>query len=161
MLDGNPPISNLEHRFFFAATALGLLFRLVPTALAIAFPIPEPKIKISYGIYSIFDHWELMSPFYCGAVFLLCVPLAWKLNSATLTFSIFPLGLLTYFFDNWFIDSRFQIHEAAIVNPDYKFATFDFVLVAGSLFDVLTFFLVNVLVVWQVTVMYRLFRSHK
>ncbi len=159
MLDGKAPISNLEHRLFFAAMALGLLFRLVPTALAIAFPSPEPKIKISYGIYSIFDNWELVSPVYCGAVFLLCVPLAWKLNSATLTFSIFPLGLLTYFFDNWFIDSRFQIHLAATVNPEYKFATS--VLVGGSLFDVLTFFLVNVLVVWQGTLMHRLFRSHR
>ncbi|MEP6704310.1 MAG: hypothetical protein ABJB34_05845 [Acidobacteriota bacterium] len=161
MLDGNPPISKLEHRLFFAATALGLLLLLVPTALAIALPSPEPKIKISHGIYSIFDIWDLMSPVYRGAAFLLCVPLAWKLNPTTLTFSIFPLGLLTYFFDYWFIDSQFRIREAAIVNPDYKFATFDFVLVAGSLFDVLTFFLVNVLVVWQATVMYRLFRSHK
>lgn len=159
MLDGNPPISNREHRLFFAAMAFGLLIRIVPIALAIAFPSPEPKI--SFGLYSIFDHWEIMAPHYCVEAFLLCVPLAWKLNQATLTFSLPPLGLLTYFFDYWFVDSQFRIRETAILNPDYEFATFDFVLVAGSLFDVLTFFLVNALVVWQGTLMYRLFRSHK
>ena len=157
MLDGSPPISRGEHRWFFAATSVGLAIWVVALAVAYFFPSPPPPgITISFGIYSIFDRWEVMGPLYSLAVFAICVPLAWKLNSTTLIFSLFPLGLLTFFFDQGFVDSQYWIRDAVLVNPDYEFKTFDLILRAGSLADVLTLLLVNVLVVWQIKLLYRL-----
>ena len=158
MLDGNPPISRCEHRWFFAATFAGLAIWLVSFAIPLLFPPPPPPdgIKISFGIYSIFDMPDLVSPLYSVVAFAICVPLAWKLDPARLIFSLFPLGLLAYFFDGWFVDSQYRIREALLVNPDYEFKTFDFILVPGSIFDVLTFLLVNVLIVWRINLLYRL-----
>jgi hypothetical protein len=159
MLDGSAPISRGEHRWFFAATFAGLAIWIVALAVAWVFPPPPPSgVRISFGIYSIFDMWELVSPLYSLAAFGICIPLAWKLDPARLTFSLFPLGLLTFFFDRWFVDSQYWIRDAVLVNPDYEFKTFDFILRAGSLVDVLTLLLVNVLVVWQITLLHRLQR---
>lgn len=156
MLDGNPPISQREHRWFFAATFAGLAIWLVSFAIPVLFPPPPPDgIKISFGIYSIFDIPDLVSPVYSVVAFAICVPLAWKLDSAKLICSLLPLALLTYFFDNWFVDSQYRIREAAVVAPDYEFKTWDFILLSGSIFDVLTFVLVNVLIVWQISLIYR------
>ncbi len=157
MLDGNPPISSREHRWFFAATLSGLIIRLVPIAIEICFPTP-PDPKISFGIYSIFDMWDMMSPVYSLATFIICVPLAWKLRPGALAFSLFPLGLLTYFFDYWFIDSQLRRHAFGL---PFEFDPTDYVLLGGNLIDVLTFALVNVLIVWQVGIMYRIARLHK
>jgi hypothetical protein len=158
MLNGFGPISEREHRWFFAATSAGLAIWVVALAVAIVLPPPPPPpgIRISFGIYSLFDTWELISPLYSLAAFAICVPVAWKLNPARLTFSLFPLGLLTFFFDRWFVDTQYWIRDALLMNPDYEFKTFDFMLRAGSLVDVLTLLLVNVLVVWQITLLYRL-----
>ena len=158
MLDGNPPISRCEHRWFFAATFSGLAIWVVSFAIPVLFPPPPPPdgIKISFGIYSIFDIPDLVSPLYSFVAFAICVPLAWKLDPARLIFSLLPLGLLAYFFDNWFVDTQYRIREAAVVAPDYEFKTWDFILLSGSIFDVLTFLLVNVLIVWQIKLLFRL-----
>ena len=157
MLDGNPPISKCEHRWFFAATLAGFGIWVVGLAVAWLFPTPPPPgVKISFAVYSIFDHWELVSSIYSLAVFAICIPLAWKLDPARLTFSLFPLGLLTFFFDRWFVDSQYRIRDILVINPDYELNTFDLILLAGGWMDVLTLLLVNVLVVWQIRILYRL-----
>ena len=157
MLDGSPPISRGEHRWFFAATFAGLAIWVVALAVGYFFPSPPPPgIKISFAIYSIFDIENLVSPLYSLTAFAICIPLAWKLDPTRLIFSLFLLGLLTFFFDRWFVDSQYWIRDAVLVNPDYEFKTFDLILRAGSLVDVLTLALVNVLVVWQITMLYRL-----
>ena len=158
MLDGNPPISRSEHRWFFAATFAGLAIWLVSFTIPVLFPPPPPPdgIKISFGIYSIFDIPDLVSPLYSVVAFAICVPLAWRLDPAKLIFSLLPLALLTYFFDNWFVDSQYRIREAAVVAPDHEFKTWDFILLSGSIFDVLTFLLVNVVIGWQIKLLYRL-----
>ena len=156
MLDGNLTISDREHRFFFAVTAFGLLIRVLEIAIALAFP--APTTGISFGVYSIFDHWDLVSPFYSIVAFAICVPFAWKLDAGTLIPSMCPLVLLTYFFDYWFIDSQILLSKLPTIAPGHELKTFDYVLISGSVFDVLTFLLVNALIVWQANLIYRLFR---
>jgi hypothetical protein len=156
MLDGSFQITSREHRYFFAATSIGLLLRLVEIPLPWIFPEPESEIRISFAIYSIFDVRSLMSPLYCIPTFALCLALAWRVSWRNVILSLMPLGLLTYFYDYWFIDSQLRIREAAVVAPEYEFKTFDFILLDGSVFDVVTFFLVAVLVVWHLRLLARL-----
>ena len=161
MLDGNSQISKKEHRFFFALTFFGLMIRFIEFAAGFAFPARQSDVKVSFGIYSIFDVWELMSPLICIAAFVVCLSLAWRVGLARFLFSLFALVLLTYFYDYWFVDSQLRIREAALVNPDYPFKTFDFVLLGGSGYDVLSFLIGNLLFVWQITIVYRLVPQYK
>ena len=153
MLDGNPHITQIEHRYFFATASTGLLVRLLELFLGMIFFVP--KEGSSFAIYNIFDHWDLISPLYCFVGFLLIIPPLIKIKIETFFLSAVPLVLLTYFFDNWFVDTQLLIQRAAEVNPNFTFKTWDHFLLGGSATDVFTFLLVNILVLWQASMIFR------
>ena len=97
-----------------------------------------------------------MSPFYSFMVFLVCIFLVWKLNLITVTFSILLTLFLTLFFYWWIIDTQAALDNAAKVNSNYEFKTFDFILLDGSLYDVITLFIINFLLFWQISILLRM-----
>lgn len=160
MLNGNLLISDREHRYFFALTLFGFVIRLIELLLALIFPEPRPP-GVSFAIYSIFDHWHLMSPLYSFAALLVCLLLYWKLEVPLLATAMLPLLLLTFFYDYWFVDSQLLIRRAADVNPDFEFKTFDYILVSGSFYDAVTLILVNILFIWHTSLLIRLMRTSR
>jgi len=160
MLNGNQSITAREHRLFFAVTSVPLLVRLLELACALAFP-EQPKPGISFAIYDIFDMWELMSPLYCFAAFVFIAPLTFKIESVNLVFSLFLLSLLTFFYDYWFVDSQMRVRRILEVNPNYEFKMLDFAIIRGSIYDVITIILVNALLIWHLSLLYRLWSSNR
>jgi hypothetical protein len=150
-------ISNKEHKFLLSTVLFALLLRIISSALSIY--ITEPNPNQSFGLYSIFDMTEIMSPIYSFIVFFICIFLVWKINLPTIFFSCLLTLLLTIFFDWWFIDTQQLIAYAAKVNPNYEFKTFDFILIGGSIYDVLTLFAVNFLFFWQASIFVRMLRK--
>lgn len=149
-------ISRKERSLFFWITLSGLLLRVVNLVDSLIF---APKASgTNFGIYDIFDIKEMMSPLYSFVVFAICTPLAWRVNQLKSVSSLVVLFLLAWFFDSWMIDSRQRIAIAAIENPDYHFKMFDFALLEGSIYDLVTLILVNILLIWQISILYRLSR---
>jgi hypothetical protein len=157
MLNGNLGISKREHQAFFWLTFAGLAFRLVEVILWFMFAKPRPDG--GFAIYDILDMWEMMSPLYSFVVFLICIACALRLTIPSQTFSLMTLALLVFFFDRWFLDTRRVVKLAVEVNPGFEFKTFDFAVANGSIFDFLTLCLVNILFIWQISLLVRLIRS--
>lgn len=157
---GNPPITGLEHRAFFVVASVPLLIRLFELALALLFP-EQPQPGIKFAIYSIFDRWDLVGPIYSFVAFLLIVPLAHKLEITNLILSLFPLSLLTFFYDYWFVDSQIRVRQILEVNPNYDFKSLDFIMIWSSVYDVISLLLVNILLVWHLSLLYRLISANR
>ena len=163
MLDGDKSISKTEHGAFISV-ALGLfLLRIVE--LTVSWLVPKPTmtsdgVKISYGTV---PSWtmDLLSPLFCFVVFLFVASVLWRFSRETLVLSVFPLLLLTLFFDYWVIDSPIRVRWLLDGNPDYPFRAFDYLMIGSSIYDVITLFLVNVLLVWQISLIYRLISSNR
>ncbi len=147
-------ISNKEQFMLFAAVLIGLIVRMIELASSLFFSQHNPKTE--FGLYDIFDMAEMMSPLYSFLAFFVCALLIWKINFTTLICSSVLILLLTIFFDWWFIDTRQIIAYAAKVNPEYHFKTFDFILVSGSIYDVITLFLTNFILFWQISILLRM-----
>jgi hypothetical protein len=158
MLEGNRSISAREHRFFFGVMLLPLVLRVIEISWALVFPEPR-RDGISYVIYSIFDMWELVSPLYCFTIFLVLASAFWKQSTPRLILALLPLVWLVYFFDRWFVDTRWRITLASEINPDYPFKPLDFILLSGSVIDVVSLAIVNVLFIWTITMIVRLWRE--
>jgi hypothetical protein len=157
MPGGNSQISKAEQIAFFTLVLFGLALRLLELALSFAFAKPQSE---SFGIYDIFDMWEIMSPIYSFIVFCICTGCSWKISIPSLVCSIIPMFLLVLFFDRWFIDSRRMVVLAAEMNPNFQFKTFDFAVTNGSFYDFLTLCLVNILLVWQMSLFVRSIRRN-
>jgi len=147
-------ISDKEHKFLLSTVFFAFLLCIFSLVISIYFTEPDPNR--SFGLYSIFDMTEMMSPIYSFIVFFICIFLVWKINLTTIFFSSLLTLLLTIFFDWWFIDTQQRIAYAAEVNPNYNFKTFDFILINGSVFDVITLFAVNFLFFWQLSIFLRI-----
>jgi hypothetical protein len=160
MLDGNRSITAWDHRLFYGVTLFPFLLRVIEVACSFIFPEPQ-KPGTSFAVYSIFDVWNLMSLFYCFTIFLLLAATHYKITTSRLLISLFPLMWLVYFFDRWFMDTRWPIHLAAEVNPEYPFKPLDFILLPGSVIGVVTLPLVNILFIWAITMNIRLWREPK
>ncbi len=148
----NQYISKKEHLLLFITVCFGLVLRIINVFVSV---IETDKTSAGFS-YSIFDMEEMMSPLYSFAVFLLCIFLIWNLNFITVIFSIILTSLLSMFFDRWFIETQVKIDYAAKRNLDYEFKTLDFVLLSGSVFDVVTFLIVNFLLFWQISILLRM-----
>lgn len=73
-----------------------------------------------------------------------------------------PLLLLTLSFDYWFIDSQIRVRLILGANRDFAyFGRFDHIMIWSSIYDVITLFLVNVLLVWQLSLIYRAVSSNR
>jgi hypothetical protein len=147
-------ISRKEHKLLLITILLGFSIRILNLAAAIYFP--EPAAKISFGLYSIFEMPDRMSPIYSFVVFFICFIMAWKIHLPGMIFSAFLVSALTHFYDSWFITTQRAVSATLEMNPDYDFKTFDFFLVGGSFYDFLTLFIINVLFVWQATILFRM-----
>jgi len=147
-------ISNKEQFMLFATIFIGLIVRIIELTSSLFFTQHNPKTD--FGLYDIFDMTEMMSPLYSFLVFFVCVFLVWKINFTTLICSSFLILLLTIFFDWWFIDTQQIIAYAAKVNPDYEFKTFDFILISASIYDVISLFLTNFILFWQISILLRM-----
>ena len=152
-------ISRNEANLLFCFTLAGLLIRIINLVVSTVFA--PARNGVSFGIYDIFHMKEMMSPMYSFIVFIICVPLAWKINSLRSLLSLFPLLLLTLFFDYWFIQTRQDMAYTAINNSNFEFKTFDFALIGGTIYDLLTLLLTNVLFIWQVTILVRFSRFNR
>lgn len=157
---GTPPITGLEHRVFFVVASVPLLIRIVELAFAILFP-EKPQPGISYGLIWVFDRWDVMGPFLSLVAFLIIVPLSRKLLTANLTLSLLPLSLLTLFYDYWFVDSQIRVRQILEVNPNYAFKSLDFIMIWSSVYDVITLFLVNILLLWNLSLIYRMISANR
>jgi hypothetical protein len=153
MFNVSQKISSGEHRLVAAVLALGFTLRLIESALALIYP--ETK-GASFGIYDIFDMWDKVSPIYSFIVFAVSLIACWKISIPSVTCSLLPIALLTFFFDRWFLDSRHTISIAAKVNPDYQFKTFDFALLNGSIYDFVSLIVVNIAFLWLFSILIRL-----
>ena len=153
-MKANNCISADEHRVLFFTILFGFLLRII--SFTVAFSNTEPAAGQSFGLYDIFQMTEIMSPLYSFIVFFICIFLVWKVNFISIAFSLILTILLTIFFNWWFIDTQQLIAYAAQVNPDFEFKTYDFILIGGSIYDVLTLFTVNLLCLWQISILYRL-----
>ncbi len=152
-------VSKIEHRLLLAVILFCLMIRFLNLLTSVYFA--EPKPGISFAIYSIFEMEDMMSPIYSFIVFFLCLILLWKIEIISMFSSTFLTSLLTIFFDTWFVDTQFLISRAFTVNPNYEFKTFDFLLINGSPYDVFTLLIVNLLVIWQVHILFRLIADRK
>lgn len=150
-------ITSREHIALFGFVSSGLCLRL--GSFAYAFLAPPKSEGPSFGMYSIFDMWEMMSPIYSFAGLAACLICFVRLSSASVVISLIPNGLLVVFFDRWFVDTRIRISNAAIDYPDFQFQTFDFALLNGSFIDLFTLVLCNMLVFWQLALIIRLIRE--
>ena len=93
---------------------------------------------------------QLLSPDYCLMTFFIGSILAWKITPFSLGLSVVLVYRLAYFFDYWLIDTRRMIAAAGEISPAYKFKTFDFVLLCGSVYDFLSLCLINFLALMQI-----------
>ena len=147
-------ISAAELNLLFYLTLAGLILRGVNLLASTVFA--PPSDGTDFGIYSIFEMKNKMSPLYSFIVFLICTPLAWKIDKPRLLVSLFPISLLAIFFDWWLIDSRLMIADAYLHAGGEGIIPHNPLLLGGSHYDVATLFLVNILLVWQVTILWRL-----
>ena len=156
MLSGNGPISANEHRILLSVTFFCFALHMLPIIVSFFVDtVPGPN----FGIYSIFDQKEIMAPIYSFPLFLFCTLLAVKIDSPWSTVALVLLLPLSIFFDWWLVDTRVRIANVAMQNPGFEFKQFhtvDFVLAGGSIPDLLTLILVNVLIVWHVSILFRL-----
>lgn len=152
-------ISKTECNFLFRLTFFGLVLRIVNLATSFAFA--EPRAGTVFGIYSIFDMEDMMAPIYSFLVFSICSILLWRVDLPRAVGSILVFLPLVYFFDYWFIDSQLRIAQAAEINPNFPFKTFDYILITGSAYDVITLSLVNILPIWLITVVVRTYRGER
>src|SRR5690348_14020528 len=132
MLNNNVHISKIEHRAIFALASGLFLLRILELVFSLILPetiVAPPGVRIVYGTISWSD--DKLSPIYCFFAFLFIVPLLWKIEISTLIVSLFPLSLLTFFYDYWFVDSQIRIKRILEVNPDHEFNTLDFVMIWG------------------------------
>lgn len=156
-MKANDYISTDEHRVLFLTVLLGFLLRIISFTFVII--NTEPKADQSFGMYDIFQMTEVMSPLYSFIVFFICIFLVWKITFPTIVFSLILTFFLTLFFDWWFIDTQKLIAYAAKVNPNFEFKTFDFILIGGSVYDVLTLFITNAVFLWQISILFRVFNK--
>lgn len=154
MPNGCGPISSREHTLIFGLIFFGLALRIVNLAVAMWFVEPTG----SFAIYSVFEMEEMMSPSYSFIVFLVCSMLLWRITVSRLLFSGFFLLLLAIFFNWWLIDSQQIIADAILETNPSELPDYNPLLLGGSLYDVITFFLVNILLVWNVAAVVRLCR---
>jgi len=153
-MKANNYISKKEHNFLLSTILFAFSIRIINLVTSIYFTEHNPNTD--FGLYDVFDMTEMMSPIYSFVVFFICIFLIWKINLTTLIFSSFLTSLLTIFFDWWFIDTQQLIAYAAKVNPDFEFKTFDFILIGGSIYDVITLLVVNFLLFWQISILLRM-----
>lgn len=162
MLDG--AISKFEQRAVLSIAA-GLFFLRI-VELTVWWLVPKPTVtadgvKISYGTV---PSWtmDLLSPIFCFVVFLFVASMLWNFSRQALALSLVPLLLLTVFFDYWLVDSQIRVRQILDVNPDFPyFGRFDHIMIWSSIYDVITLCLVNVLLVWQLSLIYRLISSNR
>ncbi len=156
-MNANNYIPTDEHRILFLTVLLGFLLRII--SFIAAFINTKPKADQSFGMYDIFQMTEVMSPLYSFIVFFTCIFLVWKITFPTILLSLVITFFLTLFFDWWFIDTQQIVAYVAKVNPNVEFKTFDFILIGGSIYDALTLFISNLILIWQISILYRIFRE--
>lgn len=152
-------ISGKEHILLLFTIFSALSLRVISFVISIYFT--DPNRDKDFGLYSIFDMVEKMSPIYSFVLFFVCIFLIWKINLPTVIFSCLLTLYLTIFFDWWFVDTQKILAYAAAINSDYEFKTFDFILIGGSVYDALTLFVVNFLLFWQTSILVRMLRKRK
>lgn len=152
-------VSRTEAKLLFLVSASGLMLRV--TELIIALLWPPPRDGAGFAIYDIFEMKEMMSPIYSFVVFIICVPLVWKIHRGRILLSIFALLPLVIFFDRWLIHTRRVMANATALYPEVVFKTFDFALLGGSIFDLLTLVISNFLFIWQISIFYRLWKWNR
>lgn len=157
MTSGYGPISSTEHRLIVGLTFFGFSLRVVNLAVAMWFAEPTG----SFAIYSIFEMEEMMSPAYSFIVFLVCSILVWRITVSRLLFSGLFFFLLAIFFDWWLVDSQQIIADAIRETSPSELPDYNPLLLEASPYDVITFFLVNILLVWNVVAVFRLYRFRK
>jgi hypothetical protein len=147
-------ISGREHKLLLITLLSGFSIRLLNLVTSVYFA--EPKSGINFGLYRVFDMTEIMSPIYSFVVFFICFIMMRKIYLPGMILSAFLVSALTYFYDSWLVETQYEVRKALAENPDYNFQTFDFFLIDGSFYDFLTLFIINVLFVWQTTVLFRM-----
>ncbi len=154
-MKANNYISINGHQVLLFTVFFGFLLRII--SFVGAFTNAKPEASQSFGLYDIFQMTEIMSPIYSFVVFLICIFLVWKITFPTIAFSLTLTFFLTLFFDWWFVDTQQLIAYASEVNPDFEFKTFDFILIGGSIYDVLTLLIINTIFLWQISILFRIF----
>jgi hypothetical protein len=153
-MKANSCISIKEHKLLIVTTFCGLVPHLIALFNSIFFP--APKSDIDFGLYSIFDMPQKMSPLYSFFGFLLCSLIVWKINFPQMIFSTFIISLLLNFYNSWFIETRRFVNLASENNLDFQYKTYDHILISGCLNDVFILLLVNILFIWQATILFRM-----
>ena len=104
---------------------------------------------------------DILSPLICFIVFLFVASMLWSFSRQTVLISLVPLLLLTLFFDYWVIYSQVRVRYLLVGNPEYPFRLLDHVIIGSSIYDVITLFLVNILFVWNLSLLYRLVSKNR
>jgi len=156
-------ISKFEQRAIFSMAA-GLFFLRI-VELTVSLVVQKPTVdadglKISYGTIPSYT-MDILSPVICFVVFLWIASMLWTFSRETLVVSLVPLLLLTLFFYYWVIDSQIRVRQMLHVNPEYPWRQLDHVMISSSIYDLVTLFLVNVLLIWQISMIYRLISSNR
>ena len=159
----NSAISIFEQKAIFSVALSPFLVRIVELTVwwLVAKPTRDADgIKISYGTIPSYT-MDILSPLLCFVVFLFVAPMLWNFSRETLVVSLIPLFLLALFFDYWVIDSLIRVRYLLDGNPNYPFRAFDYLMIGSSIYDVLTLVLAHVLVVWQLSMIYRLVSQNR
>lgn len=153
-MKANKYISKNEHKLLIITTFFGLIPHF--TALFNSIFFPASKSNIDFGLYSIFDMPEQMSPLYSFFGFLFCFLIVWKINLPQMAFAPFIISLLLNFYNSWFLETISFAKSASENNIDYHYKTFDYILINGCFNDVYLLALVNILFLWQITIFFRM-----
>ena len=154
-------ISLNEHKLLFLTAFIAFVLTLFRGV--IAFFSNNGNADGTFTIASMFDREEMMSPIYSFLGFFIISLFLFRVGTVQIIFSFITSLFLSCFYFSWFITTQrsILIFSKSPEAFDVKLNIIDYILIGSSFFDVLSFFLISILFIWQAIIIFRIISKER